>query len=172
MRVLPLFALLAACSSAEPDILDFVVDPAAGAPGETITASAEVVDFEFSGGDMDMDMDMGSMDMGGMDMDGDDHDHDHDHGDEDSGKGKIPVGHIHLYMDDLQTNPVLMMNTATATFVVPDDATEGTHTLIARLHGSDHLILEPEVLFELEFEVLAGSGATGGTTATTTGGTR
>ena len=48
---------------------------------------------------------------------------------------------------------------------VPADATEGMHTLIARLQDADHLILEPEVTFEIDFEVLAASGT--GTTGTT-----
>ena len=119
MRFLLAVPLLFACSGdpGEPAILDFMAMPAAGAPGDEITVMVTVEDFELVGGGMDMSMD--------MDMDMSDHDdHDHGHGD---------AGHIHVYMDDTQSNPLVMMMSDTGTFEVPADATEGMHTLIARL---------------------------------------
>lgn len=40
----------------------------------------------------------------------------------------------------------------------PVDATEGVHTLIARLHNAEHLIIEPQVTAEIDITVNAGIG--------------
>lgn len=63
------------------------------------------------------------------------------------------TGHVHIYLDDLMTNPILMQEMATGTATIPAGTAAGTHTLIARLHTSDHLIVEPQVTKELTIEV-------------------
>ncbi len=64
-----------------------------------------------------------------------------------------PHGHAHIYMDDLQVNPLAMPMEASATVTIPSGTSPGKHTLIARLHGSDHKILKPEVKVSVEIEV-------------------
>lgn len=106
------------------------------APGETIQATFEVHNFEFS-------------------MDGHDHGgHDHAQGgDAIEFRAACPTGHVHIYLNDLETNPVAMQTTSTGDVVIPEDAPVGEHTLIARLHNADHTILEPQVMMELTITV-------------------
>ena len=56
-----------------------------------------------------------------------------------------PNGHVHIYLDDLLTNPLAMPDEASSTVTIPAGTPAGEHQLIARLHGSDHKILKPEV---------------------------
>lgn len=151
MRTLPaLFLALSACSSdAEPEILSLSVDPSQGAPGDTIEVMADVANMTFSGA-------MGA-------AHGDDHgnggdDHGDEHGDDHDAKEKDKdgfVGHIHLYFDSFDINPVLQMLESPGEFIVPDDLEPGMHTLFGRIHGSDHTIYEPQIFVEIDFEVLA-----------------
>ena len=57
-----------------------------------------------------------------------------------------------------------MPTVETDTITIPADTVAGTHVLIARLHGADHLILEPEVTEEVEIEVVDATGSTTGST--------
>ncbi|MCA9650319.1 MAG: hypothetical protein KC501_10445 [Myxococcales bacterium] len=63
------------------------------------------------------------------------------------------VGHVHVYLDDLMVNPLAMITTSPGQVVV--DAEPGAHTLIGRLHGTDHKIIEPQIIDEVEITVLA-----------------
>lgn len=120
----------------EPELLAFELSASTVAPGGTLMATFEVDNFEFS-------------------MEGD-----HDHlargaGDEPivfraatQGDSGCFVGHVHVYFDDLMTNPVAMLTQPEGEFVIPADATAGEHRLIARLQNADHTIIEPQILLE------------------------
>lgn len=54
-------------------------------------------------------------------------------------------GHIHVYLDNTDQNPLAQVTTTVFPVIIPRATPAGTHTLIARLHGSDHLILQPEI---------------------------
>ncbi len=60
-------------------------------------------------------------------------------------------GHVHVYLDDLEENPLAMITTVTGEVVV--EADPGAHTLICRLHGSDHKIIEPQIIDEVDLTV-------------------
>jgi hypothetical protein len=60
-------------------------------------------------------------------------------------------GHVHVYLDDFETNPIGMLTVTEAEVVV--EAEPGTHTLLCRLHGSDHKIIEPQVIDSVELTV-------------------
>ena len=119
---------------------------------EGFTLTGHDMSGSMSGMDMDMDMDM-------------DTDHD-DHHDSDS-----TSGHIHIYLDDLETNNIAMMGTSMAEIVIPADTELGAHTLIARLHDSTHLILEPQVIETVDLDVTEAT-ETGGTSGTPSTGSR
>jgi hypothetical protein len=67
---------------------------------------------------------------------------DGDHGDEAQYAGPRE-GHVHVYVDDLMTNPILQTVELTPSVVL--DAAPGQHEIIARLHGTDHRIIEPQI---------------------------
>ncbi len=63
-------------------------------------------------------------------------------------------GHFHIYLDDLETNPMLVNcpdycdDSAFMTSVrarVPDDATAGSHMVIVRLNNDFHMFLNPQI---------------------------
>ena len=142
-RTLVLGSLIA-CGGSEPmapEILSFVVDPQVAAQGEEVTATFELAHFALTGDE------------------GHSHDEDMDghHGDDDD---EMQSGHVHIYLDDLESNPMAMQTELVGTFVVPDDAEIGEHVLIARLHGADHLIIEPQVTSEIDFDIVASASGT------------
>lgn len=69
-------------------------------------------------------------------------------------EGEVQSGHVHVYLDDVESNPLVMMSGADGSLTIPSGTTTGPHVLIARLHGDDHLIVEPEVTAEVMIEVL------------------
>ena len=148
---------LMACGEAavDPAILAFTVDPGNVAAGGTVQVMVELEGFTLTGHDMSGSMSGMDMDMD-MDMDHDDHDH---HSDGTS-------GHIHIYLDDVETNPLAMMGTSMAEITIPVDTEVGAHTLIARLHDASHLILDPEVVETVDLDVTEAT-VTGGTSGTT-----
>ena len=133
--------MLAACGAeeeeveAEPAIVLFSVDPDSAVAGAEVSVMVEVEDFGLSGEDHDHD---------DASMDDDDDDDD-----------AVVTGHVHIYWDSVDTNPLLMLTEHMGTATVPSDADIGVHVLIARLHDEDHLILEGAEVLELDFEVLA-----------------
>jgi len=145
-RTLLLPVFLVACEAdtldapAEPPAFEsWTVDAESGPAGTELTATAAVRHFEFTG----------ESDHGHDEAAEEDEEHGHD-----TDEGGVQRGHIHVYLDDLMTNPLLMQVTATATFTIPEEADVGDHTLMARLHDGDHLIIEPQQIIEVPFEVL------------------
>jgi len=151
-----LLVLLVACGGSEPmepEILSFVVDPEVAAQGEEVTATFELAHFTLTGEEGHAHEEDGMGDMDGME--------DGEHEGHDSHDGETQMGHVHIYLDDLETNPLAMQTELVGTFIVPEDTEIGEHTLIARLHDSDHLIIEPQVTAEFDLDVMAsGSGTT------------
>lgn len=130
MRWFVVFAVACEGASVPPELLSFTLDPTTGPAGTTVTSTVEVADFELTGHD----------EAAGMDG----------HAHEDAG---VTSGHVHIYLDDLLTNPLLMQAVEVDTFEIPAETEVGEHTLIARLHDSTHLIIEPQVTLEATFEV-------------------
>jgi hypothetical protein len=64
-------------------------------------------------------------------------------------------GHVHVYLDDLMTNPLTQATTAEFVITIPDDAADGMHAVIGRLHNRDHTIIKPEITTEVEITVAA-----------------
>ena len=62
-------------------------------------------------------------------------------------------GHLHVYLDELMTNPLVMTEETTFQITIPADTAAGDHTLIARLQNRDHSIYEPEVTKEVTITV-------------------
>lgn len=133
-------ALLVGCGPEEPaEIVSFAVEPSEVEAGAEVTTTVDVEHFEFAGhgsGMMDETDDMPHGD--GMDDD----------------RGEMR-GHVHIYLDDLETNPLLMQGTRTASVMIPVDTEPGEHTMFARCHREDHRIVEPEVIAEATITVLA-----------------
>ena len=132
----------------DPELLSMEL-PDMIAAGAEFEASFEVRHFEFS---ME----------GGHDHDDHDHDgHDAQHPDDDrfragetiSAETGCTIGHVHLYVDDLETNPVAQIVDPSAMLTLPEDIEPGEHTWIARLHDAEHFIIEPQVVREQPFTV-------------------
>jgi hypothetical protein len=121
-----------------PAILSFTVDPATVVAGADTTASVEVENFELTGHHEEGE--------GG---------HEHEEGDHDHDGVAVQRGHVHIYLDDVMTNPLLMLVTPEGALTIPVDVAPGAHTLIARLQDEDHKIIEPQVTAEVDIEVLA-----------------
>ncbi len=127
--VLPCPVMLGGCVEEEPpEIISFSVEPTTVEAGGDCISTVEVHHFELTG----------------------EADHEHD---EAGAGGEDHMGHVHIYLDDLMTNPVLMQVELVETVTIPDDTEAGTHTLIARLHNSEHEIIEPQVIAEVDIEV-------------------
>lgn len=61
--------------------------------------------------------------------------------------GDIPrIGHYHIYLDSMETNPILMGHESSVELTVT--ASAGPHRLIVRLHNLDHTIIEPQITGE------------------------
>jgi len=96
-----------------------------------------------AGGEVDVTVDgdhIGElMDMAHGTMEGTEHDHEEE--------GCLG-GHLHVYIDDFEENPLAMEGAKAFPMTIPADTTPGTHTLIVRLHNKDHTIHKPEVTME------------------------
>lgn len=122
-----------------PPTVQVSISPDTIASGDMITVDVEVEHFTLS--------------------DGQDHDHDHEdlqldrtpglragvapqaHGD---GAYHGPrEGHYHVYLDDLESNPLVHTSEHRVTLAV--EADPGQHEIIVRLHSLDHRIIEPQI---------------------------
>lgn len=70
-------------------------------------------------------------------------------------EGACNTGHLHVYLDDLMTNPLTQAVTSEFVITIPTDTTLGSHTIMGRLHNADHTIYEPQVIAEVDIEVAA-----------------
>jgi len=62
-------------------------------------------------------------------------------------------GHLHVYIDELMSNPIAQQEALAFPVVIPDTTPPGDHTLIVRLHNKDHTIYKPEVTAEVAITV-------------------
>ncbi|MEM7155824.1 MAG: hypothetical protein AAF799_23440 [Myxococcota bacterium] len=123
--------------------------------GDTVTLTFTIEHFTLTG-------------EAGGDHDDHDHDHDHDHDnleldfDPPLVAGNDPLadgdayhgpreGHVHVYLDDFMSNPIGTITTSTGEVVV--EADPGPHVIMARLHGADHRIIEPQIIDEIDITV-------------------
>ena len=131
----------------DPELVSAGDLPDTAAANDMIELAFEVEFFEFSN-------------------EGDGHDHDHgddgheDHGDGDGDKVSTTseetgcyIGHVHVYLDDLMTDPLGQITTAEGHVMLPEDIEAGEHRLIMRLHDATHRIIEPQVVLEHPFTV-------------------
>ena len=156
-RLAPLFAFTVAlgvgvaCDPAEdeapecggdPELISAGDLPDTAAAGDMVMLAFEVDFFEFS-----------------MEGAGHDHgEHEHDGGEEEkvsaiSEETGCYVGHVHVYLDDLMTDPLAQLTTDEGHVMLPDDIEAGEHRLIMRLHDATHRIIEPQVILEHTFTV-------------------
>lgn len=137
----------------EPELLK-VTAPDSAAAGGTITMAFEVAHFEFS-------REGSGHEDGGHEGGGHDGDEDGGHegaqpsddnelraADSTSAETGCFVGHVHVYVDDLMSNPIAQITVESADVVLPDDLAPGEHRLINRLHAASHKIIEPQVILE------------------------
>lgn len=140
---------LAACDSDDPEDmpppeLRVTADTTEVAQGGTITLTIEVENFELTHEgehmhlELEDDLDLRSPDAPALA--------------EETYDGPR-IGHVHVYLDDVMTNPLAMITTETGEVVI--DAEPGAHTLINRLHAADHTIIEPQIIHEIDINVLA-----------------
>ena len=129
--------LLSACHDhpTEPPTLDIRVEPTTVVSGDKVTISVTVTNIRLSD-------EPGS------------HTHGSGHGDSDPS-----LGHVHVYLDTTDENPIAQMTVAETEVTI--EADPGEHTLIGRLHGADHAIIKPEIRDNETITVQAGMG-TGG----------
>ena len=127
--------------------------PDTAAAGDTIAVSFDVTNFEFS---MEGEHDHGDHDHGDHDSGGD------ESGGDESGSGGFEfraaeamstetgcyVGHVHVYVDDLMTDPIAQVTVPSADIVLPSDLAPGEYNFIYRLHDATHKIITPEVIVE------------------------
>ncbi len=115
----------------EPAITEFTVTPATVAAGDAVDVT---VDGEHLGDLMPT-------------SDGTDMDMEHEE------ESACPGGHLHVYLDDLDSNPLTMQEAKAFPMDIPADTPVGPHTLIVRLHNKDHTIYEPQVTMEAQITV-------------------
>ena len=122
---------LTACGAGEPKITSFTLNPSTIAKGGSTTVTIAIENFTLIPDD-DGAQALRPSHEGVADNDS---------------------GHLHIYLDDTMTNPVVM--TASTTFSVKTSSTIslGDHKLIAQLRRTDHLIVSPEVKAEAAFKV-------------------
>ncbi|NCG19552.1 MAG: hypothetical protein GWP91_11145 [Rhodobacterales bacterium] len=133
-------SLLALCACGEqtvlpPELVSFTVDPAIAQAGDELTTTVEVAHFTLTGEEEHAHDEMAM----------DDH---HD------GDGSDATGHVHIYLDDLETSPLAMQVTSVGTLIIPEGTELGDHVLIGRLHDSSHLIIEPQVILEIDLQII------------------
>lgn len=136
------------CGPGDPAILSFTADPTSGPPGTVVQVAIEVENFDLTG-EVDHHTERLSARADtaevSIDHEGEDHEPIED--------GDDNLGHVHVYWDSFESNPLTQLEHPTGEFEIPADAAPGTHVLMARLHAADHLIIEPQVVAELDFVV-------------------
>jgi len=130
MRAHWLLLTLAACGS-DPAITSISINPTHAKATEKVTMTLEIENFELG-------FSTTAAALRAAHGDGDVHD---------------TTGHVHVYFDNLETNPLVQTASTTFQLGIPGDATPGAHKLIARLHRGDHTILEPSVTAEVALTV-------------------
>lgn len=125
------------CPAAEPAIESISLMPDLVAPGGDIAVVVDVRNFELSGEGGPHTEGLGPAPQDANPADAD----------------TCPGGHVHVYLDDLMTNPLIQSVTSEFTITIPADTQPGSHTLIGRLQNRDHSILVPEIFHVVDVTV-------------------
>jgi hypothetical protein len=136
LLVLGPLTVLPACPAAEEEectpTISVSADPTTFASGESTALTIEVTDFHLEAPAERLPTDPSLR-----------------HGDE--GYASACEGHYHVYLDDLESEPLLQGHESPVDVVV--DAAAGPHELLVRLNGNDHKIVEPEVVDSVEISI-------------------
>jgi hypothetical protein len=130
------------CPAEPPAITSFTVSPTMVAPGGTVTGSVVVANFELNGESHTH----GAAPLADAPT-SEPLDEGHD------AETACPGGHVHVYLDDVMTEPLAMTTQASFSLVIPAATPVGSHTLIARLQNRDHTIIQPEISAEASVDV-------------------
>lgn len=128
---LTLFGLcLSACGAGEPKISSVTINPSSIAAGGSTTMTVALENFTLIPDD----------DAAALRP-------------EHEGTADNDSGHMHVYLDDVMSNPLVM--TASTTFPVKTASTtsKGAHKLIVQLRRTDHLAVTPEVKAEVALTI-------------------
>lgn len=133
VSVVALAYLALACGETPAPTVALSLTPSTIASGGTTRADVTVTDFELVAEDTAHTHTLASAHEAG----GEEHEGDHE---------IVRSGHYHLYLDSLETNPIAMATEPSVELTIT--ASTGAHKVIARLHGIDHRIIEPQVTAE------------------------
>lgn len=125
LLVLAAFSLSACGEGAapHPSIAGFTITPNTAAAGDTLTVEIDAAHFELAG------------------------EHEHaGHSPENLGEASTNRGHVHVYFDSFDENPIAMKAERAFDITVPENSLPGEHDVYVRLHASDHTIIVPEVI--------------------------
>ena len=125
------------CPEGSPAILSFTIDPDTAAPGDIVNGTLQLENFDLGGGHAHAETQPLSEPLHS-----------------DSSEEICPGGHVHVYLDDVMTNPLVMIEATSFPIALPNDVAEGDHTLIARLQNHDHTIVKPEVTAEATLTIV------------------
>lgn len=129
-------SLLVACGAADPTV-SVTASPSTISSGDVVTLTVDVTDFELRKPAATHHQELRAAD---------DEGHAHN-GETNSADG----GHFHVYLNTLDTNPLLMGWSKTTTVAVTGPA--GPHVLIVRLNSDDHAFLVPQVKAEANITI-------------------
>ena len=138
VALLSIVGLIGCGSGPPPEITSFSVQPSTAARGTDVMVSIEVANFELREADPENGQALRAAHEGGEGEEGDYPD----------------GGHFHVYLDNTETNPMYIncpefcehgASMSPVRARIPDDATVGEHTVIARLNNDQHLFLKPEI---------------------------
>lgn len=113
----------AACGQGEPRIISMTADPPLVVAGSTTTVTLVLENFAVGGAHH-------GLTARGL------------RAAEEAGEGD---GHIHIYLDNTDQNPLVQSSAEVVPVIIPRATPAGAHTLIGRLQGLDHAIIQPEV---------------------------
>lgn len=128
------------CPAGDPTIESMVLTPDTIAAGADVMATVTVHNFELSG-EPHAHTESQPLEVGPEPQH------------EDGEAVECTGGHVHIYLDDLMTNPLTQAVTSEFMFTIPDGTAVGDHVIIGRLHNRDHTILEPRVTLEVDIAV-------------------
>jgi hypothetical protein len=136
---LPLLGLgLIGCGGPPPEIMSFTVEPSMAARGADVTIAIVVANFELREPEPETGHALRPF---------------HDSG-EGEGGDYPDGGHFHVYLDTTESNPMFIncpdycehgASVSPVRARIPDDASIGEHTVIARLNDDQHKFLKPEI---------------------------
>ncbi len=124
---------LAACGGDDEPSFTMTATPLTVARGGEITLTFNLKNFTLTGG----------------------HQHGlapaHEDGTEHAEAATTKEGHVHVYLDTTDANPLLQAEESPVKLTIT--ASTGAHKLIGRLHAGDHKIIEPQIISTVDITV-------------------